>query len=626
MASAAYAYSASDLAQVRAETVPVALELARLGAAAQFLTHLRDSQGERAIDLLQSFAIARTAMQHMQAALQEDRADDASERLELLRTETARLRHLVAVVDETTTVAATETFIAARRPASAELRRMIEYHALVAERSETSRAKLVSFAMALLRREPISGRQPRLIRNVLLQHKILPGTLEELDPALIEEAATLRRRIADARERALEPTQAALWAYRSALGEALYTTGGLSQMLALELALTERTDEVRREVARGFDALLEDLDGVVEEDPGSLSTPGGAESEELGAKAMRALLLEVESDFSAATASGDFEFRGIFLEPPELDAIRAGLSDENLAALLRLSAVHRTAMDRLARRHSKSSKTAEQDQEPISRQLAAALLRQASAIEADLDDLNQRSIMHGDIDTAKIVTRCAHRMARTRLGLALLADLPPEGSAPEHDPVGPSSEGRSTEAAGDGLESQLAHAKLFRDALLGDCAPADPGATSKADRTIAARGAAAAKAAEPKPRISRKQRKVLVTVAVLTLGFHGVRLAALSGEKPKGPRPSDFHAPIALSAVNPIRGTLVARTDETWSGSEEDQRARLTALWQEARDKGYDHLVLVAADSGRPVAVADREELRLLDRLPSDIASPVPTE
>jgi hypothetical protein len=59
--------------------------------------------------------------------------------------------------------------------------------------------------------------------------------------------------------------------------------------------------------------------------------------------------------------------------------------------------------------------------------MALTVIRKAAELEGDLQEHIERDLMHGQFERAKQTTRLQHRISRSRIGLALLGNLPATG-------------------------------------------------------------------------------------------------------------------------------------------------------------------------------------------------------
>jgi len=280
---AVLAIAAPGINDLRARTVPLAAEMARLGSAAQFFSGLGNQDGKPTAELLTGFKEARTKLRALQGALKNNDVEEANALLDELAADCERHKAILGTVDRDISIDELERYISGANTVTADLlARLIDYYAEVAERGASGRAKLVTVAVVLANREAC-GTLPGRISQAFRKRGVLRfSSRTGLDKARIKWAADLRRRIlavGDAPESEVSAVQAELLAYQQELGDDLHGLAGLCVAVTLELARRESETALERTRVRGFDTVITDLAGLVDNDPELLAKIMGPDDE-----------------------------------------------------------------------------------------------------------------------------------------------------------------------------------------------------------------------------------------------------------------------------------------------------------------------------------------------------------
>jgi hypothetical protein len=578
---------------LRARTLQLAQELGRLGSAAMFLSNIRQSLGEDPVELIRIFDRSRQAMRELQPALQNGCAEEANRRLASLSENCNRLRAVIFDVEESVTERQVETYLKQANEAGTDLlRRMIEFYARSSPRDAAHRSKMIAIAAALARRAGFTaGELGRIGREFyrLELLKDLPGPYP--DQSVLTRIDGLRERLTGlCSESDAKPASPAeeVRALESELGDSLYSVPGLCEAVSLRLAVHETNLALEHSQVRSYDTLVDDLEGVFQEEIVEQPAAEPAEVQEAAGDdpAARELLEQTGRELLEAAANGDPSEQGFHLDPIEIEAAKSLLEDKKRESLIVRAATWRSAVDRLARRHARSHRPEGVEPEPVPRGTALTIMEEASCLERELQDQIKHDVVHGEADSKTTMTRCYQRLSRSRLGLAILAGRNGNGEAQE---------GGAQE--GEALRGQIRTAYLVRSALTENRKP-----KAKAKRG----GLSALKRLPPRTVFLALLGASAVAAAVFHLTFWR------SDTPMRKPPQTHFAAPAPLKEVLPLKETLFVRADVAWGFADDSRREDyVRTLWSDVAKQGYNRLVVVDGTDSRPLAVATQESVKV---------------
>jgi hypothetical protein len=597
--------SALELKNLRARTLPLAQELGRLGSAAIFVSNLRSSLDEQSSELSALIESSRGLMHCLQSALQASLVEEAKTLLEKLADDCCRLRGLVLESEEPVTVHQMETYLKQVETVSSDLlRRMVDFYARSCPRDSERRKKMAALATALARREELDARTPGQIQQQFRRLGLLRD-LDFLEPdeASLECIDRLREEVLspDGDSAARLPLLAAeAQSLIDGLMDSVYTLKGLSKTVSLLLALDEKALLAERRQVFSFDALVEGLENALDAIQQEQVISIDEEKEETSGsdRAALELLEQIDREIREASEAGGLPDETLHLDKIEVQAFKIELEDRKKADLLARAAVCRVAIDRLARKHAKSQQPPGVTPAPVPKGTAVTLVREAKRLERDLQDLMMHEIVQGATQSSKTISRCYHRLSRSRLGLTILAEL-------QTDEI--SSEGKDGAAAEGSIPEEGKVRKDLRVACLYRSALKD-GKKMKA-------------ASKKRSRNSRKftARQVLVAVLAVTVVATGIfhLLWWRQGASEEPPPHARLDPPAPLTEVLPVKDAVIARADISWeTGGAQELETRVQSLWAEAEKQGYKRLMLMNSTGDKPLAVASPQGVAILADLP----------